>query len=199
MSGDKIVYKKQRIDENDSNGITNFDDLRALFFRLNTIYTFLMCRKHVVPTFSTITKPISKALNRDITEFDLALIVAILPRDCIFKYIDENQLHTETKVYDFKDGGYQQKDTDIFELKDVNSQYGEQKSTQVLVFEFVDGNMKRSWISSETVSQVKLPTFTPEEMKKMITKRSERFETCLEKLNFAQKLWGTLFQCLHTV
>ena len=183
MSDEERSHKKPKIDDqnDDSLGISNFEELKKLFFRLNTIYTFLMCRKHVIPTFGTITKPISKALNREITEYDLAKIVAILPRDCIFKYIDENQLHTETKVYDFKDGGYQQKDNDIFELKDVDSQYRQQESTQVLVFEFVDGNMKRSWISSETVSQVKLPTYTTEEMKKMIEKRSVRFELQLNK------------------
>lgn len=180
MSDIDRAYKKIKLDNDTHSYISNFKDLRDFFFRLNTIYTFLMCRKYVVPTFNTITKPISKALKKDITELDLAKIAAILPRDCVFKYIDENQLHTETKVYDFKNGGYQQKDNDIFDLKDVNSRYEDQHPTQILIFEFVDGNMKRSWTSSETVSQVRLPTFTTDEMKKMIARRSEHFEDKLK-------------------
>ena len=183
MSDEERITKRQKLEpvSPGDNGISSFKELKELFFRLNTIYTFLMCRKHVVPTFETITKPISKALKREITEFDIAMIVAVLPRDCIFKYIDENQLHGESKVYSFNDGGYQQKDNDIFELKDVNSQFESQKSTQILVFEFVDGNMKRSWISSETVSQVRMPTYTTDEMKKMIERRTSHFEAELKK------------------
>lgn len=181
----KKVKLKQEIQNE-----TYFKKLRELFFRLNTIYTFLMCRKHVIPSFQTITKPISKALKRDVTELDLAMIAAIIPRDCIFKYIDENQIHTETKVYSFANGGYQQKDNDIFDLKDTKSQFEIPKSTQILIFEFVDGNMKRSWTSSENVSQVRLPTYTSDEMKKMITKRSVRFKEKLDEFIKSQSELG---------
>ncbi|CAL9737059.1 ATP-dependent helicase Hrq1p [Monosporozyma servazzii] len=162
--------------------------LKELFFRVNTIYTFLMCRKHVIPTFETIARPVQNALKRDVTEFELAKIVAIIPRDCEFKYIDENQIQIETKIFDFDRGGYEQKDNDIFQLKNVDDEHDPSKSTQLLIFEFIDGNMKASWKSNNDKNdsysnkgQINLPNFTLEEMKKMIQKRSERFNEHLQK------------------
>ncbi|CCF58296.1 hypothetical protein KAFR_0E01420 [Kazachstania africana CBS 2517] len=189
MTDEKFNHKRVKL-EAANDDTTEFADLKHLFFRLNTVYTFLMCRKHVIPTFKTITDPISAALKRPVTKLDLARIVAIMPRDCIFKYIDENQIHTETKFYDFKNGGFQLKESDIFKLEDVESQFNDAKSTQVLIFEFVDGNMKRSWTTSSTdaaVNQVRLPTYTPEEMKKMISKRAKHFNEKLESFIKSQE------------
>lgn len=185
---------------------TEWKDFRHFFFRLNTIYTFLICRKHIVPSFATITKPIGKALKREITELDLAMVKTILPRDCIFKYVDENQFQTETKVFDWNNGGYQQKDNDIFHLKNEDS--NGVRSTQVLIFEFVDGNMKHSWDEAlkngkndfySNNGSIKLPTFTIDVMKKMIQKRTERFNEHLNKFiekydKFNQDPWLKLLE-----
>ncbi|CCD24062.1 ATP-dependent 3'-5' DNA helicase NDAI_0C04020 [Naumovozyma dairenensis CBS 421] len=172
--------KKIKLEDKDNNAIDEYKNIRSLFFRLNTIYTFLICRKHVIPTFKTLTEPISAALKRPVTELDLAKIAVLMPRGCVFRYIDENQIHTETKVFDWNNGGYQQKENDIFQLKEVADQFSDSKSTQVLIFEFIDGNMKRSWTSGDPNSQVKLPTYSTEEMKKMISKREDFFRINLD-------------------
>lgn len=160
-------------------------ELKSFFFRLNTIYTFLSCRKHITPTFSTLKKPIEASLKRPVSELDFAKIVALLPRDCTFKYIDENQIITETKVFDFNNGGFQQKDNDIYELKDVESEFTDAPSTQILLFEFVDGVMSYSWTSGDRNRKVVLPAYTTDEMKKMISKRKIAFENTVEA--FIQK------------
>lgn len=167
-----------------------FSELKSFFFRLNTIYTFLSCRKHIVPTFETIKKPIEASLKRTVTELDFAKIVALLPRDCVFKYIDENQIITETKVFDFNNGGYQQKDNDIFELKSVEDQFSEARSTQILLFEFVDGVMRYTWVNGDYKKQVKLPEYSADEMKKMISKRKIAFENTLDDFIVKQKAEG---------
>ncbi|CCK73002.1 ATP-dependent 3'-5' DNA helicase KNAG_0M01490 [Huiozyma naganishii CBS 8797] len=182
MSSDDFRVTKRL--KRETNG--KLGEVKDLFSRLNTLYTFLMCRKHVVPTFKTLTTPLVSVIGRPITKLDLARIVAIMPRDCEFKYIDENQIITETKRFDFKNGGYQQRENDIFELKNVEDQFKGQLSTQLLLFEFVDGNMQRSWTRSNSDEynnshKVKLPAYTTDEMKKMILKRSERFENNLQK------------------
>lgn len=158
-----------------------FRNFEQFFFRLNTLYTFLICRKHVVPTFKTLCGPIETALKRTVTKEDLAMVMALMPRECVFKYIDENQIYTETKIFDFNNGGFQQKENDIFELKDVDDQNQTQKSTQLLIFEFIDGTMQRSWSASDRFSQIKIPTYTTEEMKKMISKREALFKSRLRE------------------
>lgn len=175
MEQDTPDTKRIKLNPDDS-----FNDLKLLFFRLNTLYTFLMCRKHVIPTFDTLRKPIEAALKRPIFELDFAKILVLIPRDCIFKYIDENQIYTETKVFDFNNGGYQQKEADIFELKAIDSEYSKGLSSQLLIFEFVDGTMQNSWSSGDSSSKVRMPSFSTDEMKKMISKRKIAFEQALD-------------------
>lgn len=158
-----------------------FKDFSNLFFRLNTLYTFLICRKHVVPTFDKLKNPIETSLKRSISELDFARIAVILPKDCIFKYIDENSIYSEIKEFDFNNGGYKQKESDLFQLKEITDGLDENNNTQVLVFEFIDGNMKMSWTQHlqqqfNITSKVSLPNYTADEMKKMIRKRKEMFD-----------------------
>ncbi|QID83611.1 ATP-dependent 3'-5' DNA helicase [Saccharomyces pastorianus] len=173
--------KKAKLVHEGTKKSDDFKNFEQFFFRLNTLYTFLICRKHVVPTFKTLCDPIGAALKRAITKEDLARVMALMPRDCVFKYIDENQIYTETKIFDFNNGGFQQKENDIFELKDAEDQYERGRSTQLLIFEFIDGTMQRSWSASDKFSQVKIPTYTTEEMKKMISKREVLFESRLQE------------------
>lgn len=143
-----------------------------------------------MPTFDTLKKPIEASLKRPVSELDFAKIVALLPRDCTFKYIDENQIITETKVFDFNNGGFQQKENDIYELKDVENEFADAPSTQILLFEFVDGVMSYSWTSGNKNTRVRLPDYTTEEMKKMISKRKAAFEYTVDSFIENCKLQG---------
>lgn len=177
MVGGCRANKRVKVDSQD-----DFHDLKQFFFRLNTLYTFLLCRKHVIPTFDTLRKPIESSLKRSITELDFAKIATIFPRGCLFKYIDENQVYTESKVFDFNHGGFQQKENDIFQLKDIGSEFDNGKSTQILIFEFIDGTMRYSWLNGDgNSSRVKLPNYDADQMKKMIGKRAQTFEQALIK------------------
>ena len=157
-----------------------FKELRKIFFRLNTFYTFLMSRKHVITTFDTLKKPIEKDIKRKLGPLDLAKIAFLLPRDVVFKYMDINQFHTESKVFSMK-SGFEQKSNDIFELKPEDNENGESEETQVLMFEFIDGDMSRKLSRREFKTQVKMPDFSPEAMRKMISQRRKIFERSLQK------------------
>lgn len=178
--------KKIKLQENATSDISGepdeFKTFKQFFFRLNTFYTFLLCRKHIIPTFDTLSTQIKTAIKRDVTELDFAKVVVIMPRDCMFKYVDENQFNHEKLNFDFNNGGYEMKDNDIFELKALDSEYNSQnRPTQILIFEFTDGVLKRSWKTDGPLTNVRLPNITVEEMKKMISKRKVNFEEALQR------------------
>ncbi|KAH3673719.1 hypothetical protein WICPIJ_009701 [Wickerhamomyces pijperi] len=142
-------------------------ELQTIHFRLNTYFTFLSSRKHVIPKFDTLKQPVEKTINRELTHLDVCKLVALLPNDLVFKYINEEQIHTEKKEFNFMQGGHKQKDLDMFKLKDL------EYSQQILVLEFVDGDLTKSKANGGT--GIEMPTYTPESMKKKIDKRNAKF------------------------
>ncbi|CCH58802.1 hypothetical protein TBLA_0A10230 [Henningerozyma blattae CBS 6284] len=193
MSHQDNERKKIKLDIKSPND--ELQSLKDFFFRLNTFYTFLLCRKHILPTYETLSSQIKTALKRDITELDFARVAAIMPNDCMFKYIDENQINLEKKVFDFNNGGHQMKDNDIFELKNIDNEFQKPKSSQILIFEFIDGVMKRSWKTETPFTNAKLPTYTLDEMKKMISNRKVRFEELLK--TFLEKYENPIVELNH--
>lgn len=142
-------------------------ELQTIHFRLNTYFTFLSSRKHVVPKFDTLKQPVEKTIGRELAHLDVAKLVVLLPEDLVFKYINEEQIQTEKKQFDFKKGGHVQKDLDLFKLKDM------EYSEQILVLEFVDGDLTKSKVNGGV--GVEIPTYTAESMKKLIDKRNCKF------------------------
>lgn len=177
---DTKPVKKQKINQI-SDESTEFRELRNIFFRLNTFYTFLLSRKHVITSFNTLKKPIEGSIKREVNELDFARIVALMPRDAVFRYVDINQIHTESKVFDFNRGGYQQKDNDIFQLRSEDSEFADSvEEDQILLFEFIDGNMARLNPKSDFFTRIKLPEYSPDAMRKMISKRKRTFDESLK-------------------
>ncbi|CDO93201.1 unnamed protein product [Kluyveromyces dobzhanskii CBS 2104] len=182
---DVQLLKKRKIGEDE------FSEIKKIFFRLNTFYTFLLTRNHVITTFDTLKPAVQKAVKRPIVEQDLAKICVIMPGDTVFKFMDRNQFQVEEKIFDFKHGGYQQKDNDIFELKAEDNQVSDDvEDTQVLVFQFSDGNMANTWKKKTNKGDMNTPDYTTDAMKKMIAKRKVMFESSLNKFIFDCKIQG---------
>lgn len=182
---DVAFLKKRKI------GKDEFWELKNIFFRLNTFYTFLLTRNHVITTFDVLKPAVQKAVKRPLLEQDFAKICVIMPSDTIFKYIDRNQFQVEEKVFNFKNGGYQQKDNDIFDLKAEDHQVNDEvEDSQVLVFQFKDGNMMNTWKKKTNKSDMNAPEFTTDAMKKMISRRKLSFESALNRFIFNCKLEG---------
>ena len=185
-NSDKEPEAKKRKVVNDE-----FSELKKIFFRLNTFYTFLITRNHIITTFDTLKPPIEKAIRRPLTEQDLAQICVIMPGDTVFKYMDRNQFQVEKKEFDFKHGGFKQKDNDIFELKPQDQdEENDSHDDQVLVFQFKDGNMMNTWKKKLFKTDMNAPDFTTDAMKKMIAKRKMNFEAGLSRFIFNCQLEG---------
>jgi DEAD/DEAH box helicase domain-containing protein len=143
-------------------------ELEKIHFRLNSYFTFISSRRQIIPKFEALKEPVEKVIGRELTEEDAAELLALLPDDILFKYVDENQFLTEKKEFVWQKG-HVQKDLDMFKLRDL------ELTEQILVFEFIDGNLSKSRTKSAFYSEMKMPTYTPESMKRLIAKRSEKF------------------------
>ncbi|AMD19199.1 HBR298Wp [Eremothecium sinecaudum] len=162
-----------------------FKELKKIFFKLNTFYTFLISRKHVLTSFETLKPPIEQAIHRELQVEDLNRIAVLMSNNAVYKYIDMHQIHTETKVFDFNNGGFKQKESDIFDMK--NGPDDEYEDSQVLVFEFTDGTMGNSSRKNKT-SNMAVPEYTVDQMKTMIMKRKQVFDERLKNfIDRAQK------------
>ncbi|GME75904.1 unnamed protein product [[Candida] boidinii] len=157
-SSEDQVAKRQKLQNGSSAGVTSklplspeFKELETIHFRLNSYFTFLSSRKHVITTIDLLKEPVEKSIKRKLEIIDVARIACLIPNDIVFDYFDENQFVLEDKQFTWGKG-FQQKESDIFELKEEDTE--EYKSSQqLLVFEFIDGNLAKSKTKPEYKGQ----------------------------------------------
>lgn len=147
-----------------------FQNLLKLHFKLVSYYTFLSSRKHIITSFDLFKEHILKSMDKELTIEDITLLKAITPNNIIFEYVDKNQLVLEEKHFTWKDG-FKQKEVDIYDIdkNDISS-----ISNQILILEFVDAGSK-TYHNNDFKKGM-----TPNEMKKLIIKRDNRFRKNLE-------------------
>ncbi|KAH3661673.1 hypothetical protein OGAPHI_006523 [Ogataea philodendri] len=165
--------KKIKIDDWPS----SFKELENIHFRLNSYFTFLSSRKHVITTIDLLKPSVEKAIGRPLELVDVARVQALVPRDILFKYVDESQFVLEEKHFSWKDG-YEQKESDIYDIKEDEQ---DKLSKQLLVFEFIDGDLRKSKTRSSYVTEIRLPVYTQDSIKKMIVKRNKKFHVAVEE------------------
>jgi DEAD/DEAH box helicase domain-containing protein len=153
-----------------------FKALGKLHQALNTVYTFCCARKHLATTFDTIKSSVENLTQRPLTHEDVARVKSFVPNSISFEYIDEDSLAVHvlesgekwsTKAHD-----------DLFRDKSTHHTLN-----VVLLFEYTDGELKRK-INREKEGgfgrrlrpELKLPTFTPAAMTKLIDKRNAKFK-----------------------
>ncbi|VEU22407.1 DEKNAAC103638 [Brettanomyces naardenensis] len=155
-----------------------FKELYTIHFRLNSYFTFLSSRKHVITTFDLLKEAPEKVIKRKLQVIDLARIKALIPDDVVFDYFDQNQFVLEEKHFTWKDG-FKQKDNDIFELKDDDGKTKPFK--QLLIFEFIDGDLTKSRTSTTFKTQMKAPQYSAGSIKKLIVQRGNKFTLAVGK------------------
>lgn len=152
----------------------HFRYLARLQQSLNTIYTFCCARKHLATTFETIKTSVENLIGKPLTVEDVAHIKALVPDSINFDYIDENSLavHVLEQGERWSDKAHH----DLFKTKKSSKAV-----KQVLLFEYIDGELKRK-INREKEGhgrrlkpELKMPTFTPAAMRKLIDKRNLKF------------------------
>ncbi|KAJ5171337.1 uncharacterized protein N7500_004120 [Penicillium coprophilum] len=167
---------------------------------LNLVYTFCCTRKHFATTFDNIKKAVQAQLGqgRELTVEDVARVKVIVPGAVRFEYVDEAKLEVMTagdeEISQY--GLYKQSsmafgaDMDTAENARRNDPHYADDTKQVLLFEFVDGDLKREVLHPKTGEPVKpmrrmkdedlkMPVYSQKQMLGLIEKRNAKFSDAL--------------------
>lgn len=153
-----------------------FKELENIFFRFNSFFSFISTRNHILPTFESIKPNIEKAIHRKLEFIDIARLVYLLPNDISFKYVEDTQIyHNNEKIVKLNaNGEFIRKETDMFQLKDIE----DNQDNQILLLEFVDGNLLKSRLNKNYINSTATSInhdFNPRSLKKLIERRNAKF------------------------
>ena len=153
-----------------------FRSLERVHRCLNMVYTFCCARKHFATTFENIKSSVENLLGSDLQILDIARIKFLVPESINFAYIREEELCIDVESSDTS--------SDVFKVKLPTETNGQ----QVLLFEFTDGELRRKVERRandekfhprkrlrKELPPLKMPTFTPAAMTRLIEKRNNKF------------------------
>lgn len=168
-----------------------FSKLEKTHRALNLVYTFCCTRKHLATTFETIKKAVEGHIKRELLIEDVACIKALIPKAINFAYVDEATL--QVAVLGEEDGikGGRAKEfrsLDLSKKDDGSEEAGQDK--ELLLFEFIDGDLKRQVINNKTgeptkpfrklrEEDLKMPVYSQKQMMKLIEKRNTKFSSAI--------------------
>lgn len=160
---------------------------------LNLIYTFCCTRKHLATTFETIKQAVEGHIKRELLIEDVARIKALVPRAINFAYVAEETL--QVAVLGEEDGikGGRAKDFRSLELSKEDGAAGDMvngKRKELLLFEFIDGDLRRQVTNSKTgeptkpfrklkEEELKMPVYSQKQMMNLIEKRNTKFTSAV--------------------
>ncbi|KAL8807788.1 MAG: hypothetical protein Q9182_000437 [Xanthomendoza sp. 2 TL-2023] len=169
----------------------DFTRLEKTHRALNLVYTFCCTRKHLATTFETIKKAVEGHIKRELLIEDVACIKALIPRAINFAYVDEASL--QVAVLGEEDGirGGRAKEfrsLDLSKKDDGSTETGQLK--ELLLFEFIDGDLKRQVTNAKTgeptkpsrklrEEDLKIPVYSQKQMMKLIEKRNTKFTSAI--------------------
>lgn len=161
---------------------------------LNLVYTFCCTRKHLATTFENIKKAVEGHIKRELLKGDIAQIKALLPRAINFAYVDEASLQVSVTGEESGFKGGKVKDLQTFELttrsQRNDSGVVDNKRKNLLLFEFMDGDLKRQVTNTRTgeptnpcrklrEEDLKMPVYSQKQMTKLIEKRNIKFASAV--------------------
>ena len=166
----------------------HFTKLVATHRALNLVYTFCCTRKHLATTFDNIKSTVEGHTRRELRIEDVAEIKSLVPRAINFAYVDEAALEVALMGDGDAIKGRRAKEFVIPDPEERESGQGESK--ELLLFEFVDGDLKRQVQHSKTGEptkatrklrneDVKMPVFSQKQMKNLIEKRNTKFTSAV--------------------
>lgn len=161
---------------------------------LNLVYTFCCTRKHLATTFETIKQAVEGHIKRDLRIEDVASIKALVPRAINFAYVQEESL--QVAVLGEEDGikGGKAKNFRSLDLSRIDGvpcpETQDLGSKELLLFEFIDGDLKRQVTNSKTgeptkpfrklrEEDLKMPVYSQKQMMKLIEKRNAKFTSAV--------------------
>ena len=165
-----------------------FTKLAQVHRALNLVYTFCCTRKHFATTLENIKVAVQGHIKRDLLIEDVAKIKALIPRAINFAYVDEESLQTAVIG---EDGGPKADHSNDFQAYNLSRENEESdghknRKKEVLLFEFIDGDLKRQVTHAKTGEptkafrklrdeDLKMPVFSQKQMLKLIEKRNTKF------------------------
>ena len=167
----------------------DFTKLAKTYRALNLVYTFCCTRKHLATTFDTIKATVEGHIRRPLLIEEVAKIKTLLPRSINFAYVDEESLQTTIHG---EEVGIRSGITESFRASDISRRVDEEarpsssRRKELLLFEFIDGDLKRQVIQPKTGEptrafrklrdeDLKMPIFSQKQMMKLIEKRNTKF------------------------
>jgi DEAD/DEAH box helicase domain-containing protein len=170
-----------------------FVQLEKTFKALNLVYTFCCTRKHFATTFDNIKSTVEGHIKKPLTIEIIAQIKRLLPDSINFNYVDEDML----EVHILGMAGSKKKEEDDWGMSSKQSE-DEKNKQEVLLFEFIDGDLKRHVQHAKTGEAVKprrklkdeelkMPVYSQHQMTNLINKRNTKFHSAVN---------GFLRQCI---
>ncbi|QIX00611.1 hypothetical protein AMS68_006128 [Peltaster fructicola] len=166
---------------------------------LNLVYTFCCTRKNIATTFETIKSAVEANTKRVLTVEEVAKVKTLIPRAINFQYVDETALQVTLmgeenlmkgrRVHEFFPMNFREQ----MNIEDGDRrEKPQEESTEVLLFEYVDGDLKRQVTHSKTGEPVKatrklkdeelkMPVFSQKQMMKLIEKRNQKFTSAINE------------------
>lgn len=151
---------------------------------LNLVYTFCCTRKHLATTLDNLKSTVEANIQRELVIEDVARITALIPRAINFAYVDEAMLQINLMgAEDNKKGK-----AGDFIISEPELDKHERK--EVLLFEFLDGDLKRQVQHAKTGEptkavqrlrneDLKMPVFSQKQMMNLIEKRNMKFTSAV--------------------
>jgi len=163
-----------------------FTSLAQVHRALNLVYTFCCTRKHFATTFDNLKSTVEGHIKRPLLVEDVAQIKALIPRAINFVYVDEDLLQVNAAGPDNERGNKKVEDFIIRESIDASTP----SHKEVLLFEFVDEDLRRQVQHSKTGEptkptrklrdeKLKMPVFSQKQMTSLIEKRTVKFNSAV--------------------
>ncbi|ORY00666.1 hypothetical protein BCR34DRAFT_575517 [Clohesyomyces aquaticus] len=163
----------------------HFSKLAHTHRALNLVYTFCCTRKHLATTFENLKSTVEGHTKRELSVEDVAQVTSLIPRTINFAYVDEAMLHINLMGNEENVSGKRAREFAIFDPSEMNQEHKE-----VLLFEFIDGDLKRQVQHAKTGEptkathklrneDLKMPVYSQKQMMKLIEKRNAKFTSAV--------------------
>ncbi|KAF2145252.1 uncharacterized protein K452DRAFT_316333 [Aplosporella prunicola CBS 121167] len=157
---------------------------------LNLVYTFCCTRKHFATTLDNIKSAVEGHIKRELLVDDIAQIKALVPRAIHFEYVDEAMLQVNLMGSEDNIAGKRAREREF--VVEEAAALAEPEHKEVLLFEYVDGDLKRQVQHSKTgeptkatkklrQEDVKMPVFSQKQMMGLIEKRNTKFTSAVNQ------------------
>ncbi|KAG8631398.1 hypothetical protein KVT40_000538 [Elsinoe batatas] len=164
-----------------------FKQLENVHKALNLVYTFCCTRKAIATTFETIKSSVESHIGKKLDLSDIARIKTLLPRAIHFAYVDEALL--QVNLMGEEDSNRRRRAKE-FMLPDPADAVENSEHREVLLFEFIDGDLKRQVSHKKTgeptkvtrklrEEDLKMPVFSQKQMLNLINKRNTKFTSAV--------------------